>query len=152
MAAMNPTQKPDPTAAALADLTPADILRCTARYLERHGWIQGNAYQPDTTDPFPAACAIGAITISIYGGLSAPVDRQERHDAWRLVNRVTAQLAEYLWTDGRVKESDYYGAMCSSAPEIVAGWNDDSTQALADVLDILRAAADDHDRTHGGTR
>ena len=35
---MNPTQKQPPPSAALADLTPADTLRCAARYLELQGW------------------------------------------------------------------------------------------------------------------
>ena len=61
---MHRTQNPNASAADTIDdatlvVTPADILRGAARYLETHGWIQGNYYNADG-GAFPAACALGA--------------------------------------------------------------------------------------------
>ncbi|MEV6817052.1 hypothetical protein [Micromonospora sp. NPDC051296] len=144
---MNPTQKQHPTPGALADLTPADTLRCAARYLELRGWAQGSLYQRTTDTPFPPACVTGAIGMAVDGDCvwAALGDSPE-------VDRALRFLADYLQRDGRVRESDYHGALCYSDHEIVADWNDDATQTLPDVLAILGDAADDYDRAHGGTR
>ncbi|MEU5906149.1 hypothetical protein ABZ780_17435 [Micromonospora sp. NPDC047467] len=140
---MNPTQKQLTTPAALADLTPADTLRCAARYLEIRGWTQGSYYDCTTETAFPPACVTGAIGMAVYGdrmavllGESPDCDSTFRH------------LADYLWRDGRTPEHNYYGALCSSDREIVADFNDHAGHTLADVLDILRDAADDYDWTH----
>jgi membrane-bound lytic murein transglycosylase B len=146
---MNRTQNQTSTA-PLADLTPADILRCAARYLQTHGWIQGNHYQPNTIESFPPACALGAIDIAIYGHRNAaPNNRTEEERAnWRLLNRTTAHLAAYLWDAGSVTEHDYYGGLCCSDREIVSDWNDEDGHDLAVILDILTSAADEYDWTH----
>ena len=49
------------------EVTPAVILRGAARYLETHGWTQGDYYATIAEDPFPAACADGAIGMAAYG-------------------------------------------------------------------------------------
>ncbi|MFF0471488.1 hypothetical protein ACFYPX_29130 [Micromonospora zamorensis] len=146
---MNPTQKPTHTPAALADLTPADILRCAARYLERRGWTQGEPYELAENPPFPPACTLGAITMAVYGYPATIEDRQNGDVAPDILRDNTVRcLADFLWSDGRVPEPDYYGGLCCSNTEIVSDWNDDATQTLPDVLDILRACADDYDWTH----
>jgi len=147
---MNPTQKPNTTTAALADPTPADILRCAARYLETRGWIQGNVYQPGSEEPFPAVCAAGAIGMAVYGRRTTPSDQTASDRAnWRLLHRTASYLAEYLWNDGRVRECDYFGALASADHEIVSDWNDESDQTAAEVIAVLRTAANDYDRTYG---
>lgn len=146
---MNPTQKPIHTPGALADLTPADILRCAARYLELRGWTQGDPYELADRLAFPPACTLGAITAAVYGYPASIQDRQIGDDATDALRDSTVRcLADFLWQDGRVPEFDYHGALCCSNTEIVSGWNDDATQTLPDVLGILRAAADDYDWSH----
>ncbi|MFC0005519.1 DUF6197 family protein [Micromonospora siamensis] len=140
---MNPTQKQPDTSAALADLTPADILRCAARYLELRGWTQRVPFDRATDTAFPPACVTAAIGMAVYGD-RMPVLRGDDGNS----DRTLRYLADYLWRDGSVPPGDYYGALCASDREIVADWNDDATQTLADVLDVLRDAADDYDWTH----
>ncbi|TDC37096.1 hypothetical protein [Micromonospora sp. KC213] len=146
---MNPTQKPIHTPGALADLTPADILRCAARYLELRGWTQGNPYEFGEHDSFPPACTLGAIATAVYGH---PVNIEDRYcgdgaaaDLW---DKTVRCLADFLWHDGRVPDFDSTSGSWCATTEIVADWNDDATQTLPDVLDILRTCADDHDWTH----
>ncbi|MFY1675064.1 DUF6197 family protein [Plantactinospora sp. WMMB334] len=149
---MNPTQKPDTTAAALADLTPAVILRCAARYLELHGWIQDSYHQPNTTDPFPPACAVGAISMAIYGYRDAvPSDRTTALSAaWRLLERTIRVLDNHIDAT-----EDLPGELDGDTPygdPVSYGWNDLPCQTRERVIAALRTAADDYDRTHGGTR
>jgi hypothetical protein len=136
---MQATHNP-PTA---AQVTPADLLRMAARYLELHGWTQRVYFDRTEDTSFPPACVTGAIGMAVYGDCR-PVLLGDSPDCDAALRR----LADYLWRDGRVPEHDYYGALCCSDREIVTDWNDEPTQALADVLDILRAAADEWDRLH----
>ncbi|MEV1075873.1 DUF6197 family protein [Micromonospora parva] len=145
---MNPTQKQPTTPAALADLTPADILRCAARYLELRGWTQGDPYELGEHDSFPPACTLGAIAMAVYG---RPVAIEDRYcgdgaaaDLW---DTTVTCLADFLRHDGRTPNFDD-NTPSTSATETVADWNDDATQTLPGVLDVLRACADDYDWTH----
>jgi hypothetical protein len=52
-------------------VTPARTLRDAARYLERHGWIQGAYYDLASTAFTPSACMVGALAFVCYDG---PVD------------------------------------------------------------------------------
>src|SRR4051812_6352319 len=67
---MHRTHNPTAPAADTDDpsvVTPADILRGAARYLQLHGWIQHAYYGGDDTAAFPPACADGAIGMAAYG-------------------------------------------------------------------------------------
>ncbi|RQW98575.1 DUF6197 family protein [Micromonospora inaquosa] len=140
---MNPTQKQPTTPGALADLTPADTLRCAARYLEIRGWTKSVHYDRTTETPFPPACITGAIGMAVYGD-HTPLQTGNDGDC----DRALRHLADYLWRDGHVSESDFFGALCCSDREIVADFNDYAGHTLTDVLDVLRDAADDYDWTH----
>lgn len=64
---MNPTLEPSSTA-FIFTLTPADLLRHAALYIEHFGWMTHAFYQrDDLSDLTPAACATGAIGAAVYG-------------------------------------------------------------------------------------
>ncbi|MCO1617038.1 hypothetical protein M8C11_20185 [Micromonospora sp. CPM1] len=138
---MNPTQKPTTTPGALADLTPADTLRCAARYLEIHGWIKGTYYS-NQGGTFPPACAVGAIGMAAHGRLiTIPA---ERGPGARDCARALDYLTDYLTDLGVIA----YGDDWSTTPVDTFGWNDRDDQTAEQVITTLRAAADHYDWTH----
>ncbi|MCA2219521.1 DUF6197 family protein [Jidongwangia harbinensis] len=146
---MQSTQNPTAPAADTDDqtvITPADILRGAARYLEIHGWIQAS-YYANHADPFPPACAIGAIGMAAHGRLmTIPTDHGT---GVRDCRRAVDYLNSYLTDTGEIRpQSDDW----DTTPATAFDWNDLDDQAAEDVVATLRAAADNYDRTHGGTR
>lgn len=139
---MNPTQKPLHTPGALADLTPADTLRCAARYLELRGWTQGVYYGLTDHTPFPPACSDGAIGVAAYGYLALVPADEHQDSGFRDYNRAVSYLVDYL---------DLHGDTDPDNPNPF-DWNDRPSRTAEQVIATLRAAADDYDRTHGGTR
>ncbi len=127
---MNPTQNQP----AEVSVTPADLLRGAALYLQRHGWTQRAYFDlpADGCGPTPPACAQGAIAIAVYGeALPSPydVDRRER---WDYLRRSVVHDPE----------SDLSAS----------GWNDEPDRTAGQVIAALRAAAHDWDHTHGGAQ
>ncbi|MEU7679458.1 hypothetical protein AB0C42_32125 [Micromonospora taraxaci] len=142
---MNPTQKQPTTPAALADQTPADTLRCAARYLEIRGWHQGSYYAPNG-GAFPAACALGAIGMASHGRYTdLPTD--EDADTLRDCQRAADQLNSHL-NDIGIGLYTGYDPYLDPAPSDVTGWNDCDSQTAEQVISTLRDAADEWDWTH----
>ncbi|MEH1056165.1 hypothetical protein V6U89_13235 [Micromonospora sp. CPCC 206171] len=140
---MNPTQKPIHTPGALADLTPADILRCAARYLEVHGWNQGTYYPPTDDNPFPPACVSAAIGMATHGHRMPVPHEVKNASALREYSRAIDALSDFLsidepssWTSG------------DGDPTCPFTWNDRPAQTAEQVIATLRAAADDYDWSH----
>ncbi|MBX7269245.1 hypothetical protein KIF24_26650 [Micromonospora sp. Llam7] len=141
---MNPTQNL-PTSGALADLTPADILRCAARYLELRGWTQGVYYGLTTNTPFPPACVSGAIGMATYGHC-IPLPHDEKADPGvRDYRRALDALSYYLLDLGPDPARPYSDDEPSGDP---FEWNDRPGRTAAQVIGTLRDAADDYDWTH----
>jgi hypothetical protein len=133
---MHPTHKPvlDPVD-SVAVATPADLLRCAAIYLHRHGWTQDDYYQRHSDTPaMPPACAVGAIAMAAYG---TAVDTPSAFDGPELAdfNRAVDFLDLYL--------TDTYGVP-------VYTWNDVTGRTADQVIAALCEAADDWDTTHAG--
>ncbi|QOC90244.1 DUF6197 family protein [Micromonospora craniellae] len=130
-------------------VTSADLLRMAARYLELRGWTQGNPYESGEHPAFPPACTLGAITLAVYGTPTS-IESQQCGDPTAAILRdnTVRCLADFLWHDGRTPDFDSTSGSWTSTTEIVAEWNDEPTQTLTDVLDILHAAADEWDRLH----
>jgi hypothetical protein len=135
------------------DLTPADILRGAALYLQRHGWTQGEyiAYRPTTDDPFPPACAHGAIAVAAYGhATDDPYNDLDGNDAAgrRLFGRAVDFFDDHIVRttvdlDTIDPDDDGFNAV---------RWNDSSGRTDAEVIAALHVAADEWDHTHGGAR
>ena len=141
---MHRTHNPTSSAAdtdGLAPVTPADILRGAARYLELHGWIQRDHYS-NQGGPFPPACAIGAIGMAAHGRLvTLPcTSGPGRHDARRARDYLTAYLTD---TGVLTIPTDDYRPWPT-----VADWNDRPGQTAVAVTATLHAAADEYVWTH----
>jgi hypothetical protein len=122
-------------------VTPADILRGAATYLEAHGWNQRSYYEA-TTDPFPAACALGAIGMAAHGTRTDCPEIQG--PGIREFNKAAEHLRWYLLNEGHVTLGpDQWGM-----PTEVGAWNDQDWHDIEHVTTALRAAADDYDWRH----
>ena len=139
-------------------VTPAVILRGAARYLETHGWTQHTYYGSDTTDVLPPACADGAIGMAAYGRITICPGRETQDPGYRDYLRAVDYLNGYLLRIGYQPPCDSWCPggtdclCCNDESEVVFAWNDDEQCIKDDVVRGLNAAADDYDRTHGGTR
>ncbi|MFI7541093.1 hypothetical protein [Actinoplanes sp. NPDC049599] len=136
----------------LAAVTPADILRGAARYLEEHGWHRGAYYGGTDTNPFPPADVIGAIAMAAYGdrqGLYHPLACAE---ATRDFRRAANVFCDYLARTEpmcRLSGDQDIDLDLELSPFV---WNDDPHRHGLHVVLALNAAAKDYDRIHGGTR
>ncbi|RKN24323.1 hypothetical protein D7147_03860 [Micromonospora musae] len=138
---MNPTQNQPHTPGALADLTPAHILRCAARYLELHGWHQGTYYS-NQGGTFPPACTVGAIGMAAHGRLiTIPTTSGA---GLRDCRRALDYLTDYLTDLSVIASEDEW----STAPADLMEWNDRDDQDAATVINTLRASADNYDWAH----
>jgi hypothetical protein len=158
---MHRTQNPTAPAADTADpsvVTPADILRGAARYLEAHGWTQNVYYGGNADEAFPPACADGAIGMAAYGRVTACPGREKQDPGYRDYNRACDYFGGYLRQIGYQPPCDPWcpgdpDCLCDNdETEVVFVWNDDPQCIKQDVVRALNAAADDYERTHGGTR
>jgi len=149
-----PTQPESPaclriTAPAGADpaLTPSLLLRCAATYLHTYGRTTGEFFDLLTDQPFPPACAGGAITIAAHG--KAILCSDDRADDAVTDAAITAMrvFAAYL-------DADYAtGDTTVSAIDIIGGFNDNPDVSTRLVIEALNDAADDWDTHHrGGAR
>jgi len=133
---MNPTDPTEPVV-----ITPADILRAAAHYLYRHGWTQEAYYEPMFNRPWPAADALGAIGMAVHG-----------HDHDNPLSRELPGWAQF--TAAHDALNTHLKRVCDlgTRPELITigDWNDLPEQTAESVITVLRAAADEWDRIHGG--
>jgi hypothetical protein len=132
------------------ELTPGDVLRAAALYLERHGWTQWLYFDRTTTDsPFPPACMLGGIRAAVFGGTDGHATDSVGYDhPDAVLIRATQQhLAVYL-----DPEFAFNIERISGATDVIGDWNDAAERNAATVITALRDAADDWDRIHGGAR
>jgi hypothetical protein len=142
---MHRTQNPTASAADTDNgpvVTPATILRGAARYLEAHGWTQGDYYS-DATSAFPAACADGAIAMAVYGRRHGdPFDAINPDRIY--VNNAVDVLADYLTCTAALTDWDTGDLLPIEVPER----NDRPEITAEQVITALDAAADDYDWAH----
>jgi hypothetical protein len=139
---MHPTHTPP----ADVDLTPADILRCAAKYLLLHGWHQGDMYA-HASQPTPPACALGAIRMAVCGG----PDTSYTHDEADLMNTAVCAFAGLL-IDWIEPDPDEY--RIDDPYDVVADWNDERERRADQVTAALHDAANRWEQRHpnGGDR
>jgi hypothetical protein len=128
-----------------AVVTPADILRGAALYLEAHGWHRGSYYDTTTNDAFPSACADGAIGMAAYGRKAGFPGETDNPD-YRHYNRARDVLTGHLIDADEIGPGD-----CDDAnvqPADIFAWNDADGQTRDNVIATLRAAADDWTYAH----
>jgi hypothetical protein len=106
--------EPTPVVASPQERTPRDVLRAAARYIEEHGWYQGNYRNTDGR-----VCIVGAI-------LSVTPEVDDTGDPGRLRSRSVDVLV--LAFDDKA----------------VTRWNDAPGRTEAEVLVALRAAAESY--------
>jgi hypothetical protein len=126
-------------------MTPGELLRGAALYLQRHGWLQGDFFDLLAEAAFPPACAIGAINICAHGrpilGSDDTADDAHTDAAIRAMRVLAAYLDPYYADTTGIP----YGP---SAIDVVSDWNDHDGRTLHDVVTALTDAADDWDSTH----
>jgi hypothetical protein len=135
-------------------LTPADLLRGAALYLQRHGWTKGQFFDQlaATNGPFLPACASGAIMTAAHGqcvpnGIIA-------HDETTNPDAAAAARAMRVfanWLNNGYIPLDQYPV---SSIDVIGDWNDDKGRTLDDVVQALNDAANDWETAHptGGAR
>ncbi|MEU0150332.1 DUF6197 family protein [Micromonospora fulviviridis] len=127
-------------------VTPADLLRCAALYLRRHGWHQGTYYATTTDTLTPPACAAGAIGIACAG---YRVEHFSQLDGDTLADYLAtlAAFVDYLDDFAPVFHIDEDGYLLDEHTSPYS-WNDDPTRTAEQVITALESAADEWDRLH----
>ncbi len=133
---MQPTQNPP----ADLDVTPADVLRCAARYLHRHGFHQGDMFA-STTILTPPACAQGAVKMAICGNPYANYTLGQA----ALFDLTMTVLAEHLGMPCYWDTDPFMDKEPATAAEWVADWNDDRDRTAEQVITAMTATANDWD-------
>ncbi|MBQ1060725.1 hypothetical protein [Micromonospora sp. C41] len=139
---MKATQNP----ASGVRVTPADLLRCAALYLRRHGWHQGTYYAPTTDILTPPACAAGAIGIATAGH---KVEHFSQLDPSALADYLAAMatFVDYLDDFHPLFDIDEDGFVIDEHTSPYS-WNDDPSRTAYQVVTALERAAERWDRLH----
>ncbi|WP_456049081.1 DUF6197 family protein [Actinoplanes sandaracinus] len=143
---MQATHNP-PLTASDTGMTPAELLRGAALYLQHRGWTTHQFYDLVGGDagPFPPACAVGALYVAAYGNIRLFIYDQlaKPGDAVRAAGRF---FAAYLDPE--------YDTTGTTYIDVISDWNDFEGQTLADVIEALTDAATEWDGIHcaGGAR
>lgn len=141
---MKATHIPTPTAHDPA-MTPGVLLRGAAVYLTRHGWTQHQFFDmaADSGDPFPPACASGAIIAAAFGRCIpsgvCTVDGSDDPDTLAAL-RAMRFFADWL-DDGETISGD----LAPSCIDAIGDWNDDEWRSRYFVIQSLQDAANDWD-------
>jgi len=121
------------------DMSPGDVLRYAALYVQRHGFHQGDMFASLTT-PTPPACAQGAVKMVICGNPQAAYTPDEAV----LFDETNRALARHLDREYLGWEHDPTGV--PAAPHaLVAEWNDEDGRTADELVTAMTDAADEYD-------
>ncbi|WP_433789317.1 DUF6197 family protein [Actinoplanes sp. CA-252034] len=151
---MKATRQTTPTPDLDATMTPADLLRGAAVYLQQHGWTRHQFFDmtADTAGPFPPACASGAIMTAATGrSLATGMLVIDGDDTAEAIAAIRAMRVFAAWIDLEYTANDGYG---NSAIDVIGDWNDFADRTLNEVIEALTDAANEWDTIHhtGGAR
>ena len=147
---MKATHNPNAADLDQPGMTPADLLRGAAHYLQRYGWTQHQFFDlvADTDGPFPPACTSGAIITGATGRCAASgictLDADHDPDTIAAI-RAMRYFAD--WLDGGYTPTDGFPA---SSIDVIGDWNDHHGRTLDEVVEALNDAADDWNHTLAG--
>jgi hypothetical protein len=126
------------------ELSPGLLLRCAAHYLTAYGRTVGEFFDLLSDQPWPPACATGAINIAAHGKAILCAD-DSAEDA------VTDAAIAAIRVFAASLDTDYaHGDTTTSAIDIIAAFNDHPDSTTAQVVKALTEAADEWDRLHPG--
>jgi hypothetical protein len=149
---MKATHQPTTEAVDLA-MTPAELLRGAAHYLQQHGWTQHQFYDllADTSGPFLPACASGAIVTAACGSNANNSFFTVVDDDAQITAALRAMRFFADWIDGGYIPVEGYPA---SSIDVIGDWNDYDGRTIDEVIETLTDAADDWETTNhtGGAR
>ena len=136
------TQVTDPA------VTTGTTLRRAGLYLLAHGWHQGDMFA-DPDQPTPAACALGAIRMAVYGTPTVTVeqlDEQACGEFDHAVGVLSDYLVEFYGLDPVPAEE--YPEVGTPQADVVIEWNDSSCTIASHVIAALNGAADYCESVH----
>ncbi|WP_143234409.1 DUF6197 family protein [Paractinoplanes atraurantiacus] len=121
------------------NITHTVVLRLAARYLERHGWIQG-AYYDATTGVFtPPADMAGAIGMVCYGG---PVDAPSQHfddPGFLDFEQAVLHLDRWLLVHDGTQSYEFNDAHGRRVEDVIAVLREAASTPADELIDALRA-------------
>jgi hypothetical protein len=123
-----------------APMTPAELLRAVARYLQVHGWTQEVYYDTRHTDQFPPACIEGALRMVVFGHISYITDIHAYDPDTSAAVAALNALAAHLDCDFDPQQTE--------STHIIGHWNDYPGRKPTEILAALHEAADEWDRLH----
>jgi hypothetical protein len=129
-------------------INPVQVLRDAADYLETYGWHQGGFFMFTGIHRPPAACSLGAIQIAVTG---EPVDVFA--DDFNATPVTDSQFWAVLHAAGLVIDHlrrEHNTAQLGSLSKVaaLARWNDRDGRTAAEVVTVMRAAADRFEDSH----
>ncbi|MFF5292600.1 DUF6197 family protein [Paractinoplanes globisporus] len=132
----------EPAPAGAAPGNAAWVLSSAARYLERHGWIQG-AYYDGTTGVFtPPADMVGAIAMVCYGG---PCEAPAQHfddPGFLDFEEAVLHLDRYLLAEDGSESYEFNDAPGRRVEDVTRVLRDAASRPADDLIDTLRIVSD----------
>jgi hypothetical protein len=135
-------------------VTPARTLRAAAGYLLHFGWYQGDLFADlDRIESgeltTPAACALGAIHMTVRG---TPVPGEWTPEAADEFDQAVAAMADFLICNYGVDDPHVCDILDRDAASelelVISEWNDAQSRICSHVIAALYGAADEWDRLH----
>jgi hypothetical protein len=143
---MKATRQPTPTPDIDPAMTPAELLRGAALYLQHHGWTQRQFYDLAALSPrlFPPACTAAAIMTAAHGcwfGNSIGA-LDVHHEDTNTIDALRAMRVLAAWIDLEYIPTSNYD---TTTIDVIGDWNDYDGRTLAEVIEALTDAANNWD-------
>jgi hypothetical protein len=114
------------------------VLRMAARYLQRHGWIQGAYYDPTATIFTPAADMVGAIGMVCYGGPCEAPAQHFDNPGFLDFEEAVLHLDRYLLVEDGSESYEFNDAPGRRADDVLMVLRDAAARTAEELIDALR--------------